>query len=103
MNARTTFPTEAEAELITLARSIMAGDFTGLPRVDTAYYEREEWQSAADYAIDSDDYSELKFMLAMERGYDEYAALPETQHDAWRGFDNWFDRAGRKYLTGVAA
>ena len=96
-------PTEAEAELITLARSIMAGDLTGLPRVDRQYYETNDWQSAADCAIDSDDYSELKFMVAHERAFDEYAALPETQHDAWQGFDNWFDRAGRKYLTGVAA
>lgn len=52
-------------------------------------YTREEWRDAAQYLIDSEDDSELRFMARQQGLFDGFCRLPEREQDEWVGFGNY--------------
>lgn len=57
-------------------------------------YEEADWQSACDSALDSNDYSELQFMLDREAAYERFltAAPRHCERDDLGDFDSWCAR-----------
>ena len=95
-----------------LSAQILSGDYSGLPKVDYQHYAQGEWNTAAQYVMDSGDESEFAFMLAREIAYDDFARHGERVDYAWGGFGNWFNaheaiyaRAAESYVPamGIAA
>jgi hypothetical protein len=71
MNAPWT-PDTVTPSLMDLARSLKGGSLAELPRVDFPLFEVADWQTAADEALETEDVSELAFMLARSAAYDEF-------------------------------
>lgn len=78
-----------------LASEIRAGV---LRRVgdDDGYYDNAEWEAAADYALDSGDFSELEYMQRMGRAWTSYLEAsqryPGAEHPL--DFDVFCERRG---------
>ena len=81
-----------------LAAQIVAGDVSGLPRVDFPYYEISDFQDAAQSAVDGDDYAELKFMVQFQIDHDrftewknagQYVSDREFERREFTDFDAW--------------
>ena len=98
MNAPANIPT-----IQRLAAQIVTGDYSGLPRVDHQLYKNSDWQAAAQYALDGDDYAELADMVAREEAHDHFVKQGEAFSDRWAGFGNWFEQIGFTMFPQVAA
>ena len=69
MNAITPIITPAETEARELAFDVLAGKYDSNrgPFGRGGFYTATDWRKSAQYAVDTDDLSELVFMLADER------------------------------------
>lgn len=88
MNAPFTPPTKAEQEARELAADILAGKYAAIhgPYGKCGVYTAKEWTAAAQYATDSDDLSEMVYMMEHE------AACEDGVSD-----DRWADEADYRY------
>lgn len=67
MNAPFTPPTKAEQEVRKLAADILAGDTQPYGKNGkNGMYSAREWIAAAHYLTDSDDWSEVSYMMGQE-------------------------------------
>lgn len=87
--------------LRTLAEQILAGDFSGLPKVEHEYWRWAQWAEAAQSALDGDDYSEVALMIAEELGWNEWHPLPERTKDEWFDFDSYFQANKTRFTAMV--
>lgn len=62
----------AKPDLFTLARRIMADDWSLLPKVNHEHFSKDEWRNAAEYALECDDDSELEWMLSFEADHSRW-------------------------------
>lgn len=65
------------------AESICAS--TMPPWGTSGYYTYEEWRSAADYALETDDFTEMEFMEAREKAYERFEHVRGEDAD----FNDW--------------
>lgn len=65
---------------------------------EQSFYSDAEWRDAGLYSLDTGDYDELSFMLAQQRGFDEFCALPERERESWTGFGNWFAKNKARFV-----
>ena len=86
------------------ALAILSGDWSSFPGCE--YYEVADWQSAAQYAVDSGDWTEWERMLAMEAAYEQYgkyAARVKMTARTWRDqpldFKTWLSDYGPRGLA----
>lgn len=74
-----------------LAESIAAG--TVLPHGPSGYYTGDEWIKAAQYALDTDDWTEFRYMLAREAAWDRFKHWQQFHPSReWADFDDYCDR-----------
>jgi len=90
-------PIIATSPLQEMAEAIRNGDLKALPIVGHELYETADWQASADYALDSDDFSELEHMLAREAAWNEFQRFVAA--DEWKresdDFGVWLVRKAR--------
>ena len=87
MNAHSPIISKAEQEARELAASILAGETQ--PYGKFGIYPAKEWQQAAQYLVDTDDATDMMYMIAYEEG-----GWEADQID--RG-DSWADEADYRY------
>lgn len=87
MNAPTTFP---PADLLELADKVLSGEWTQ-PYGNNGWYDAGEWASAAQCAFDTNDWSELAFMVAKEEAFEQFQETISDCEDNGLDFDTWLD------------
>jgi hypothetical protein len=65
-------PDTVTPSLMDLARSLKGGSLAELPRVDFPLFEVADWQTAAEEALETEDVSELAWMLSRQAAYEEF-------------------------------
>ena len=88
MNAPFTPPTLAYT-----ARAILCGNWSVLPDSEYELYTVPEWQEAAEYALEAEDFCDLAKMLAREELHDDYVRwqLCDWTRREDTDFDTWLD------------
>lgn len=62
---------KARADALELANEILAGKYDASgPWLTTANFEPAEWRTAAQWAVDAEDFADLFFMMAQERAWE---------------------------------
>lgn len=78
-----------------LAASIQAGQ-EAWPFGFAGYYTDKDWAKAAQYAFDSEDYSEMEAMIAREETWQDYKEdLADVGGDT--RFEDWCRANGREF------
>jgi len=86
------FTTQRTAELATLAFSIINEGVT-VPCGMVSLYDAADWTAAAEYAIDSDDYEELDFMLRRDEALENFHETRcPIDADVFEAFEAWTER-----------
>lgn len=61
----------ARADALELAAEILAGKYDASgPWFTTANFHPSEWRTAAQWAVDAEDFTDLFFMMAQERAWE---------------------------------
>ncbi len=87
MNAPFTPP----AQLAYTARAILCGNWSVLPEVEHELYTTAEWQDAASYALEAEDYADFDMMLARHELHDEFIDWQNAAYltREYVDFDTW--------------
>lgn len=62
---------KARADALELATEILSGKYDASgPWLTTANFKPAEWRTAAQWAVDAEDFTDLFFMMAQERAWE---------------------------------
>lgn len=68
----------------------------------SAYFTYEEWRSAADFVQDTNDTSELAWMVRQQRLFDLWCGCSEAEQARWNDdFLAWAEDVGEPWLANI--
>jgi len=104
VNAPASFTPTAESDLLSLAWSVLAGDYSGLPRItESERYNLDQWHKEAQATVDGDG-RDFARMIAREGAHQLFHAdIRAGYRDEFDSFDDFVALSPMRVTAGMAA